>query len=64
MEVNPDGLLTHEYELPVTAVAPIGIVVIVQIFVLAIVAAAGIGLTFIVNEFVLLHPFELDSIKV
>ena len=64
VEVNPTGMLTHEYELPATTVAPTEILVPVQILALAIVPAAGRGLTVIVTELDLTQPFELVSVLV
>jgi hypothetical protein len=63
-EVNPDGLLVHEYVLPVTAVPPIVNELPEQIVFAGPVTADGIGLTVTVTEFEFTQPFEFVSVTV
>ena len=56
VEVNPLGLLTHEYVLPMTAAAPIDAESPTQIAVFAAAAAAGSGFTDMVTAWELVQP--------
>jgi hypothetical protein len=63
-EEKPTGLLTQEYVLPVTAVAPIVIDAPIQMLEFAMVAAAGNGLTVMVTELDFIQLLEFVSIRV
>ena len=56
VDVNPDGLLVHEYVLPLTEVAPMAIDAPEQMAVLAIIEAAGKALTVTVTGFDFVQP--------